>query len=469
MNKMDQVVEDTMLFQFIDSVESKINASQKLFFAQWNFIIKSNLMSDEKFDIEQYVDICGGFFLDKHLYNKMNVELKKFFSKKKLPSNEKDIYLRGYDYYQADPVMHIQGESINRDYLWKSYNTKWKDYHAINSFSYLVEGKRISIADWIGTLSLLEYLFNDLTALRWFEFKSKSLIMDFVGKDYFDIVDSTERYADIIGHTIACMLNFDIDRAYELLQSNYNPMTHSKYIERLLCLDFENIGKESIRAVREGDSICLIYAAYLMKLKPFFETKQAENILLVSNAFGAMNIGIILKYLMKSHGNFFCSNSLFYQNRAIEDEVYGKPESDICCIIDEKGISEESYQFVIVVDDSVFTGTSYSKINNILFPDRNVYLLPLTVNCNCLKYCRRGIRKGTDVYDIAQQVVEWSTQVGSRIAPFTSFWDFDHAASENKIHVENQLIQPVLNGNDLLKKHLWVRFMKDILNISDEQ
>ena len=160
---------------------------------------------------------------------------------------------------------------------------------------------------------------------------------------------------------------------------------------------------------------------------------------------------------------------MFYQNRAIEDEIYGKPKSDICCIIDERGIPKENFQLVIVVDDSIFTGTSYTKITDILFHDRNVYLLPLTVNCNCLKYCRRGIRKGTDVYDIAQQVAEWSTQLGDRIAPFTSFWDFDHAASENKIHVENPLIQSVLNGNDLLKKHLWVRFMKDILNISDDQ
>ena len=233
--------------------------------------------------------------------------------------------------------------------------------------------------------------------------------------------------------------------------------------EKLIQINFDIEDKSSVRAVREGDSICLIYAAYLMKLEPFCKENHLKKIYLVSNAFGAMNIGIILKYLITSCSEAECYNILYAQNRSVEDVVYGGSSLASCCIMGEKQkYDQEKFQAVFVVDDSIFSGSSYIHIRSFLQDQRPVYLLPLTLNCDCLKYCRRGIKENDDINLIARQVVLWSSEVGNVLPPFSSFWDFCRKAPENRILTDNVELHSVLDGDDLLTKHLWAIFESEI-------
>lgn len=449
------------LFCYIDSIEKQINESQKLFFEKWNDSIRSHLELDGDFCIEKHVDIFGGYWLDKEIYARMNHDLKKFYDKRIKKGDR--IFLRGYDYYQVDPLLNTQKKSKNRKQLWNAFRDKWINYQGVDSFDFLIN-KSVSLENWIGILGLLEYLFTDLTSLRWFIFRNQKLMVNQNADEYFFLVDGIEAFLEIIGEIIACVLKFDFERAYYLICEKYHVIVNSKHLEKLIFAEYEKAEKASIRTIREGDSIALIYASYLMKLKPFCEKNNLKNIKLISNAFGAMNIGIILKYLIAPQSTANHCNILYAQHRVIGDSAYEDVLLNNCCFLDEKDVNiDEKTQAIFVVDDSIFSGKSYFCIKEFLSEKHKVYLLPLTLNCNCIKYCRLGISEKDDMNDIAHRAVQWSMEVNNLVPTFCSFWDFRYSVPENKTLIDNDELRSVLAGNDLLAKHLWTVYCDDIL------
>lgn len=449
------------LFDFIDSVQNKIDKIRDDFFQKWNSVIRRHLGLGDDFRIEHFVDVCGGYWLTDKIYEQMDTELKNFFDKRAVKVAGR-IFLRGYDYYQADPLMRRKNERYDWNSIRQKAAEKIASYRNKYTFSYLKYGN-VSVVNWIGILGMLEYLFSDLTSLQWFLFKNETRLSEIMGEEYLQVARKLEESVEIVGRIIACILKFDFRQAYDLLKVKYTAVTNSHVYEKLIQINLDIEDKASVRAVREGDSICLIYAAYLMKLEPFCKENHLKKIFLVSNAFGAMNIGIILKYLMTSYSEAECYNILYAQNRSVEDVVYGENSSDSCYIMGEKqNYDQENFQAIFVVDDSIFSGSSYMHIRSFLQDQCPVYLLPLTLNCDCLKYCRRGIKENDDINLIAHQAVLWSSEVGNILPPFSSFWDFCRKAPENRILTDNEELRSVLNGDDLLTKHLWAIFESEI-------
>ena len=395
-------MEQQNLFGFIDSIQMRMGEVRALFFQKWNAIIKEHLNIEELFSMEQIVDLCGGYWLEEASYTHMDGELKRFYGKRAKKYKGK-FFLRGYNYYQADPLMHCQDRLKSLNNLWKIFQEKWGNYPKSISFAYLND-RFISVENWIGTLGLLEYLFTDLASLQWFAFKNKDALVCERKDDYYQALCEMEYFVDKTGEAIASALKFDFKRVYAILSETYVLMTGSKCLGSIVHTDIMVKDKSSVRAIREGDSISLIYASYLMKLKPFCQAHHFKKIQLVSNAFGAMNVGIILKYLFPAGCEVESYNILYAQNRAVEDIVYGNSQLDSCCLI---GSHKEDFvqdsQGIFVVDDSIFSGNSYRNIKEFLGGNQPVYLLPLTFNCDCIKYCRRGIKETDDMEQIARQ------------------------------------------------------------------
>lgn len=67
---------------------------------------------------------------------------------------------------------------------------------------------------------------------------------------------------------------------------------------------------------------------------------------------------------------------------------------------------------------------------------------------------------------IAQQAAVWASEVGDLPPAFSSFWDFERKALENKMITDNQELRRVLDGDDLMLKHLWAIFQEEILQKS---
>ena len=445
------------LFEYVNTLETEIHSNQMLFFREWNNQIKAHLEVSPGFQIEKYVDVFGGYWLDTTEYNAMDNQLRTYYDS--IAIRQDRVYLRGYEYYQVDPLFHMQHKLRSIDQLWMLFRDKWNRYSCISDFSYINE--KIKLENWIGTLGLLEYMFSDLTSLRWFVFRNKNQDIKYIHDNYDELVNLIERFTEVIGQAIAAMLLFDFDNAFTLLSTNYKEMINSCLINKMLGESFENVEKASLRAMREGDSIVLIYAAYIMKLNPFCAKHQGKKILLISNAFGAMNIGIILKHLLAGACSVNHVNLLFAQHRSEGDFVYGDLLTNQCYFFNDKDKYETQHtDITIVVDDSVCFGKSFFNIKKVL-NNNSIYLLPLTLNCNGMKYFRVGINENDNISEIIEQSASWARDINNRLPSFFSFWDFrQHIPEECLVKDETQRF--ALYGSDLLLKHLWTLYAEVI-------
>ena len=445
------------LFKYIDSVEAEMRTSQKYFFEKWNPVIREQFRLARDFQIEACIDLFGGYWLAPEEYARMDAGLINFYDQRVRQGAR--IYLRGYDYYQADPLLHMQSENCGHHSLWHVFRRKWKNYQRIQSFDYLTDTP--SVENWIGTLGLLEYLFTDLTSLRWFIFRNKPRIISVFAEAYDALVNDIETFSDIIGAAIACMLRFDFEGGRALISENFQDILTAPLLNRLLETDFDAVEKASIRTMREGDSLVLIYAAYLLKLKPFCENHRWKKIRIISNAFGAMNIGLILKHLMAPVCEVTHSNILYAQHRSEGDFVYDDSLIHKCCRINTEVPDEASEaEAVFIVDDSICFGKSYRYIKASV-DCRNVYALPLTLNCNGMKYFKTGLNKEDSLNSMVHQSVRWAGEVNRTLPPFFSFWDFRQTVPKQR-PVDDETFCFAMFGSDLLLKHLWKIYTDDI-------
>ena len=207
----------------------------------------------------------------------------------------------------------------------------------------------------------------------------------------------------------------------------------------------------------------LVYGAYLLKLLPFCREQGLDHIHIMSNAFGAMNIGILLKHLMSPEFQVHHTNILYAQHRSDGDAVYKDSLTNRCVFINSSDPSDhKKAQAVFIVDDSICYGNTYRFIKEHLGRD-SVYLLPLTLNCNGMKYFTAGLSDHDDRDLITKMSILWAGEVNNTLPPFFSFWDFRQTVPED-CPIEDPNQRFALFGFDLLMKHLWEIYLPEILN-----
>ncbi len=447
-------------FEYINSLEKKIEDSQRQFFSAWNRNIRTQFQLGVDFGMEDFADPFGGYWLPLDAFQMLDPTLRSFYA----GCTERDnrIYLRGYDYYQADLMMNLYDVGTDHHRLWQTFQTKWMRYQRINSFAFI--NHQMTVENWIATLGLLEYLFSDLTSIRWFVFRNENMLQEMFQENFCPMVDDVETLTEVIARTLADLLKFRFDDARETMSGDGAALIHSKRISALLASRFQHIEKASIRTMREGDCLALVYAAYLLKLKPFCRKKQLIRIHIMSNAFGAMNIGILLKHLMSPEFKVHHTNILFAQHRSDGDVVYNDSLINRCVFINSSNLPDyKSAQAVFVVDDSICYGNTYLFIKNFLVRD-SVYLLPLTLNCNGMKYFTAGLPEHDDWDLTTRRSVFWAAEVNDELPSFFSFWDFRQTVPEDcRIEDPNQRF--ALFGFDMLLKHLWTLYLPEILDV----
>lgn len=446
--------------QHIDDTQKETEKVKSVFFAIWNQQIRDHFPVRKNFRIEDYVDVYGGFFLGKEEFEHIDASLKTFYLRR-IETGRDKVFLRGYDYYYVDPLVHLNSNKKNPSDMLKLFQNKWESYRNDYEFSFL-NNDIIYFENWIAAIGFLEYIMNDISSLQWFIYWEKKSW----DKDTENILSRLSEGAELIGKSIALLLSFQYKSTYHLLHENLksilkNGISAILHISKMGTKDWT-----AVRAIREGDSISLIYGAYIMKLAKFFREKYIKGILL-SNSFGAMNTGIVLKYLLLEQKGIKIDslNVLYMQNRAEEDCIYESSVHQECNILGKW--TGEKYQAAIIVDDSIFTGKSFLRlkeyVKKINMCADIIYSLPMTINCDCLRYCRRGISSNENIEVIVKRVVKYSHKFGDCLPPFTSFWDFSRDAPENNIETENDEVRKVLKGDDGLMKHIWARFEMNIL------
>lgn len=436
---------------------------------KWNQQIKNNFELEKNFTIEPYIDICGGYYVSEKEFKMMNDELKQFYEHR-IDQKNGNYHLRGYDYYSSDPLIHLEKNRNNPNLFWNILCDKWVKYKKTIIFPRL-QNDYESFINWIGIFGFLEYIFSDISSLLWFISRNKEGIVFKEKKSEVELKEFLNQSAQIVGEYFADLLFFDFKNINEIFEEKINNIINLNISDYIEIKETSIDNWTAIRSIREGDSLVLVYAAYIMKLSPYMRNKKIDNIVIFSNCFGAMNIGIIIEALLKKEFNIECKsyNILYAQNRAEEDSIYGGERFQKCYILEEDFCLHNESQVALVIDDSIFLGKSFFEIKKYLYEEAvaescMVLFIPLTLNCDCIKYCRRGIMPNQDIEEMAKWVVKYSNQVGDTLPPFTSFWDFCRCAPENFLEANDAEVKKIFVGDDLLMKHLWARYENEIIS-----
>lgn len=449
-------MDEEKLFELLNTAEAQIINNQSKFFELWNTQISSCFCVDNSFKIEEHISVYGGFKLTLDEFSQLDNCWKLFFSAKGKEENEY-IWLRGYSYYECDPQMHTKKEGITERILWQQFTKHWYDY---NQLTLVAEQNTFDVINWIATISFLEYVFNDLTTLLWFVLtndKEKSS-----KNNYSNLLSSIQTTTDEVAYLLSSLLKCDCIKSKNEIFSQINQIISNDTINKfLLSSDNLSLFKHGcMRAVREADSLPLIYSAYLLKLSPYCDYISKKKILFLSNAFGALNIGLLFKNLINDSFVAEHTNVHYSQHRADSAQI-GESSGAVKFLSSNIMKNAADKKCVIVVDDCVFTGKSYSHIKKEFEKTNDVFLLPLSVDVQSLMYYNRYNRNIEETYHTSENVLLWAHELGNNLPAFEAFWDWKHF-SEESIQDAKTDYERIMCGGDVLLKKLWMRYKEEI-------
>lgn len=432
-------------------IRTDVLRCREQFCQTWNIELSQTF--GKNIDIEKYLEPEGGFWLSINEFNLMQPELVDFFKNRALYCDGR-IFLRGYDYYSNDPTMHERNDKRRADQLLYELVKKWESYPSTLSFSNLSENK-ISFQDWVGYLSFFEYCFHDLTSIRWLEFKYGEYFEPSLG--LHAAISETDELLDRIAEILALLLRHQYVGASEVASHYYPTFFSSPSIRGFLfsipCDAFTGLKKDVpfIRSVQEGDSLFKIFAAYKTKLLPFVRKTSENHIVLYGNAFGAMSAGYVLKYLLKDENKLIECGVVNYSTHRYYIKIFKEVSSKAVFVSGELNRKDACS---IIVDDTVWTAASYKKIVNDLGLN-NTLLLPLSIDCNSLIHNMQLKCQINELYEIAQCSFKLAKEVGDSYPVSFSSWDRMRAVKKYNRQTDDIFYREILDGADLLMKHLW--------------
>ncbi|MCC4306292.1 MULTISPECIES: (d)CMP kinase [unclassified Rhodococcus (in: high G+C Gram-positive bacteria)] len=453
---------ETELFELLDCADVEMKANEDAFFDLWNSSIRENLGCSSSFRIQDHVSACGGFRLRLPEVDLLVPTLRDFFLSRGHVEGE-TVWLRGYAYYECDPHMHERRSGSTESSLWQTFCSHWRAY---SEPAFACEGEpwTSNVVNWIGTLSYLEYVFNDLTTMLWFVYSNESRLDGIRGSS--QIAPTIEACVGEIADMIASLLLFRYPASTDgfpqrIADVVLNP-TISAFVDESSRIS--HLVPGSVRAVREGDSLPVLFAAYTTKLAAFGEGLESDRVLILSNAFGALNQGVIFQRLTSDRWQAEHVNVQYSQHRADGPDLGER--SGAVRVFRARSMARmvEDYRdrCVIVVDDCIFTGKSFHEIRGVFDPGTEVVPLPLMLDTQSLRYHRRETRDPQEAYRTAKVAVMRARELGDRLPAFEAFWDWSTPA-RTAPHDQASDFDEVMSGGDVLLRTLWSRFRQQIL------
>ena len=465
---MSKRASEVDLFELLGSAEAEMKANEDAFFDRWNGVIRKNLRCDGSFRIQDHVSVYGGFRLGQSEFDLLAPPLREFFGRRGHVDGD-TVWLRGYSYYECDPQMHEKRSGVTESSLWQTFCGHWRAYSE-SAFGCEGASSTSNVVNWIGVLSYLEYVFNDLTTMLWFVYSNESRIEGLPGGSR--IAPTIEACVSEIADMIASLLLFrssaSSDGFPQRIADVVLNQTLALFIETSPLIS--NPAPGSVRAVREGDSLPALFAAHETKLAGFVGLREPAPVLIVSNAFGALNLGVIFQRLTSDRLQAEHLNVHYSQHRSVGAEL--GEHSGTVRSFGTRSVAQaaEDYRdgYVIVVDDCIFTGMSFHEIRDAFDAGTEVLPLPLMLDSQSLKYFRREIRDPEEAYRTAKVAVMRARELGDRLPAFEAFWDWSTPVRPVP-HEEASEFDKIVSGGDVLLRVLWSRFHRQILPAPAEE
>ncbi|MCX4763629.1 hypothetical protein OG562_22225 [Streptomyces sp. NBC_01275] len=366
-------------------------------------------------------------------------------------------YLRGFRYYAADAEMYLPGRVPSAVRRWGLIQSGWPRYaeHAAK----LAEEAAVTPVPWgrwLAWLAFLESVLNDLCAAAW----SAEHLRDRSAAPRVDVaVRAVSRLLAEAGWHLW-------NEPHRARPDTWAERAHAVVADPDLAAALRGIeaaiGTESppswaVRAIREGDCLWQIAAAYELRWPALRAAHPGQPVLLLSEAFGAMSVGPLWAALMseedvKSVESAACRLS-------VHEEEMGR--------VSGSGWRTERVEamgrVVVHLDDSVFTGRTHAALRGVLDGGPTaVYLASLTFDVGTpFNHPEEITALGRNVNEHLDLIEELVRAPGGNLPSAMSLWA---RRKRHGVHdpSEQGAFARVLGGSDRLLALLWDRYAMEI-------
>lgn len=397
--------------------------------------------------LRKYLAPEGGYRIKESQWDKLGEEYKCFF-REKVKHQKGWVYFRGYEYYYLDAIMHYRSMKLDNKRAIEILEDRWIEYQNSISLIRYLENPNLSWTEYIVIISFLEWIWNDYASISWVLLQNhnsyENIVNNNVDKLARVIIECTVKYFE--GSNETKQYSKQIDALKDVVDGK-SWASVSKALHE--CIEYED--SYLFRAVREGDQFWPIVANCEYKLLPWIEEVRAKKIMLLNNAFGAINIGYLVKHI--------CSISVEVKNiysSVHEEEMnrYGTINSSFVEKIDV------CYDYVVIIDDSIYTGRSIKKIKQLYGETIASKMICFVMTYDISTYFNHPEEMDFDNQPL-KSVVEAEKEVrkmNGLLTPARSYWAYKKCVSND----EKDEYKKNTKGSDVLIRILWKRFEKEI-------
>lgn len=412
-------------------------------------IKKFGMDSFRKIPVRKYLAPEGGYRIPENKWWELDGAQKDFFHDK-VKSQNNYIYFRGYSYYSNDICLHKKEKKLNNKQTYSVLLTHWEQYKLHIQWIKKLKNDNLKWTEYLAIISFLEWMWNDISTLSWIALVIKE---DSYEKAIMECIDLLASVIVNCTYYYLCAeegidLQLELGKLINIFSSE-----NEKIIFGLLKRNI-NRNVYLFRTIREGDQLWIVLANYEFKLLPWLRKMKYPKVLFLNNAFGGINIGFFLKQLIKRDAESVNIYSSVHEKEMKRNVFWGK--IDLRCPTME-------YEYIIFVDDSIFTGKSLNGIKDFLeFPKNKMLYLPMTYDV--ATYFNHPEELGfseNNRLERVLQVEEMTRSISGILAPATSYWAYKKG--EVFWGGDNEYDEKI-NGSDLLMRILWKRFEEEIKN-----
>lgn len=413
----------------------------------------NNCFTEEDFEgikLRKYLAPEGGYRIRSSQWKELDKELRYFFEDKVKHQNEW-VYFRGYSYYSLDEMLHYRDIKLGNQKAMEIIANRWKEYQKSIFLIKRLNNLNLSWSEYLAIISLLEWIWNDYASISWIALQMHN--------ENFEkaIMANVDKLASVI---IDCVVEYicssNTNRDYERQLGTLEEILSDRiwiFISKEINTHIKKQKRYIFRSIREGDQLWIILANCEIKLIPWIKKNQIKKILLLNNAFGAINIGYLIKHM--------CGIAIDVMNiySSVHEEEMNRYDTTYNCFVKE---INDCYDYLVIIDDSIFTGRSVKKIKQ-LYSDVSTNIVCLVMTYDVATYFNHSYELGDD--DMAWESVCFVEQEVRRmqglLTPARSYWAYKKGEISDS---ENNEYEKNIKGSDLLLRILWTRFEKEIKN-----
>ena len=404
----------------------------------------------EGIKLRKYLAPEGGYRIKNSQWENLDPEIRNYYEDKIKCQNEW-VYFRGYDYYSLDELIHYKDIKLNNQDSIKILGERWRIYQNNIFIIRKLNNPELRWPEYLAIISILEWIWNDYASISWIAMQMhneeyENNIMMKVDKLASIIIECT--FGRFVSPKTKKEYNFDLDKLEDIINSEMWVYIYEGLSEYARCKkDY------FFRSIREGDQLWIVLANSEFKFIPWINKNQFTKILLLNNAFGAINIGYLIKHMCT-----VINIDVMNIYSSVHEEEMKRYNNSCTNFVKE---IKEIYEHFVIVDDSIFTGQSIDKVK-LAYKNITNKITSLVMTYDVSTYFNHPEEMSFNNTPL-ESVLKAQNEVrkmGGLLTPARSYWAYKKIA----VGIEDDEFEKNIRGSDVLIRILWKRFEEEIKN-----